>query len=60
MPRVRWGVSLTGGWEGGQGQAKRLMKKWGGPFFLGGVDPSRDHVLKKKNLPFREYFTSLY
>ena len=28
--------------------------------FLGGVDPCRQHVLKKKNVPFPGYFTSLY
>ena len=32
----------------------------GGPSFLGGADPSRHHVLRKKTLPFPGYFTSLY
>ena len=40
-------------YEGGKPQR-------GGPSFLGGVDLSRHHVLKNKNLAFPGYFTSPY
>ena len=31
-----------------------------GPSLWGGVDASRHHAFKKKNLPFPGYFTSVY
>ena len=50
----------------GSKEVRRLKLYKGGkpqsgePSFLGAFDPSQQHALKEKNVPFPAYFTSLY